>query len=66
MSSCAQQQSANFLVVGAYPKGQENYDIQRAEPANHDPSLQRIAQVACPEADPVQGPAGMLMKTWTL
>jgi uncharacterized protein YjlB len=61
---CSLQQSADFLVVGAYPRGQEDYDIQRAEPANHDPSVRRIAQVACPEADPVHGSAGTLMELW--
>lgn len=61
---CSLQVSADFLVVGAYPRGQEKYDIQRAEPGNHDASVQRIEQVPCPEADPVQGVSGALMKSW--
>lgn len=61
---CSLEQSDDFLVVGAYPRGQDNYDIQKAEPANHQPSLQRIAQVALPDADPVEGRAGALMSVW--
>jgi uncharacterized protein YjlB len=61
---CSLEQSEDFLVVGAYPRGQDNYDIQRAEPANHQPSLRRIAQVALPDADPVEGRTGALMAVW--
>ncbi|MFS2160351.1 cupin [Pseudomonas sp. Pseusp122] len=61
---CSLEQSDDFLVVGAYPRGQDNYDIQRAEPANHQPSLRRIGEVGFPAADPVQGPEGALMSVW--
>lgn len=61
---CSLAQSADFLVVGAYPRGQEQYDIQRPDPATHDASVARIAKVARPLADPVQGPHGPLMSVW--
>lgn len=61
---CSLEQSEDFLVVGAYPRGQDNYDIQRAEAANHQSSLRRIAQVALPDADPVEGRAGALVAVW--
>lgn len=56
--------SRDFLVVGAYPRGQENYDIQRPSSASHAASRARIAQVALPEADPVAGEDGPLMAAW--
>ena len=56
--------SDNFLVVGAYPLGQEDYDIQRPDRAAHPRNLARIAQVLCPEQDPVCGIRGMLLTQW--
>lgn len=56
--------SDNFLVVGAYPHGQEDYDIQRPDRAAHPRNLARIAQVPSPEQDPVCGGRGMLMTQW--
>ncbi|RRV10612.1 cupin domain-containing protein [Pseudomonas sp. v388] len=61
---CRLRQSADFLVVGAYPKGQEDYDIQRPERADHDAAVQRIAAVALPTQDPVTGAAGFLVNAW--
>ncbi|VVN92564.1 cupin domain-containing protein [Pseudomonas fluorescens] len=61
---CSLKQSADFLVVGAYPTGQENYDIQRPARATHNASMTRIAEVSMPLADPVHGPMGALMKAW--
>lgn len=57
--------SKDFLVVGAYPCGQEDYDIQRPGSANHADSRARIASVALPQADPLGGAAGPLMLAWT-
>lgn len=61
---CSLEQSVDFLVVGAYPKGQEDYDIQRPGVMNHASSVARIAKVPLPVADPVQGPKGVLVKAW--
>lgn len=61
---CRRDQSADFLVVGAYPKGQEDYDIQCVDPAVHDQSVARIANVPKPDSDPVTGRGGLLMDTW--
>src|SRR5829696_2300773 len=41
-----------FSVVGAYPEGQEDYDLLREA---DDAVRERIAQVAAPDADPVGG-----------
>lgn len=61
---CRSEQSEDFLVVGAYPKGQEDYDIQRIDPSIHDQSLERIAKVPTPDVDPVSGKDGLLVNTW--
>lgn len=56
--------SDDFLVVGAYPHGQEDYDIQRPDSAAHQRALERIAKVPQPEQDPVSGLHGALMTRW--
>lgn len=61
---CRLRQSEDFLVVGAYPEGQEDYDIQRPETANHAQSLKRIAAVSLPGRDPVTGEGGFLVNSW--
>jgi uncharacterized protein YjlB len=45
-----------FTVVGAYPRGQENYDLLRGEdPAEVDAARERIAALEAPGEDPVGG-----------
>ncbi|VVN10851.1 hypothetical protein PS645_03781 [Pseudomonas fluorescens] len=61
---CSLEQSADFLVVGAYPRGQGDYDIQRPDPDTHAASMARIAKVKLPDADPVYGNKGPLVDTW--
>lgn len=56
--------SADFLVVGAYPAGQEDYDLLRGDPGEEESAKQRIAAVPLPEADPVYGARGPLLKRW--
>jgi uncharacterized protein YjlB len=58
------EQSSDFMVVGAYPRGQESYDIQRADRTTLAAAQARIAQVPMPEADPVTGRQGVLMSVW--
>ena len=58
------RQSDDFVVVGAYPRGQEDYDIRRPEQADHAQSLRAIARVSLPERDPVAGEGGFLVQTW--
>ncbi|PYB78208.1 cupin [Pseudomonas sp. LB-090624] len=58
------ESSDDFLVVGAYPQGQENYATQRPDAAQHQQALARIARVPGPEQDPVCGSHGALMKSW--
>jgi uncharacterized protein YjlB len=53
--------SADFTMIGAYPPGQEHYDICRAR----SPELElRISKLARPKTDPVRGKDGPLMRLW--
>jgi uncharacterized protein YjlB len=56
--------SGDFLVVGAYPRGQE-WDLRRGDPAEHDEAVANIRRVPLPAADPVHGPDGPLLSLWT-
>jgi len=56
--------SPDLLVIGAYPRGQRP-DLCRAEADAHDRSLDRIAAVPLPAADPVTGRADPLLECWT-
>jgi len=55
--------SGDLLVIGAYPRGQSP-DICQADPARHDRAAVAIARVPLPEADPVTGGAGPLLRCW--
>ncbi len=54
--------SNDFLLVGAYPQGQEDYDLQRAPPG--DAQRKRVARTPRPAADPIFGARGPLMQRW--
>jgi uncharacterized protein YjlB len=56
--------SADFLVVGAYPPGQEDFDTLRGNPGDRPKADQNIAQVPVPPSDPVEGSAGSLLELW--
>lgn len=57
--------SSDFLVVGAYPRGQENYDLCTGEPDERPEALERIREVPLPDADPVYGSKGPLLDYWS-
>ena len=45
-----------FTVVGAYPAGQEDYDLLRGDdPAEVEAARERIAALPAPPEDPVGG-----------
>jgi uncharacterized protein YjlB len=56
--------SADLLVIGSYPRGQ-NPDMNQAKPGAHDGAAANIAAVPLPERDPVTGDAGPLLDCWS-
>jgi uncharacterized protein YjlB len=55
--------SADFLVVGAYPRGQR-WDLCRGAAEERPQVLDNIARVPLPAADPVYGADGPLVEHW--
>jgi uncharacterized protein YjlB len=53
--------SADFLVVGAYPTGQD-WDVCREAPT--DAMLRRMRKLPIPPLDPVMGQSGPLGRHW--
>lgn len=53
----------DFLVVGAYPKGQERPD-EYVDLANCGNYRNRLRAVPLPEADPLYGRNGPLIRAW--
>jgi uncharacterized protein YjlB len=57
--------SGGFTVIGAYPEGQENYDLRTGEEGERPEVLENIKKVAMPKADPLFGEEGPLPVRWT-
>jgi uncharacterized protein YjlB len=58
---CRTEASPDLTVVGAYPAGQENYDLKRATREDHARALKEIANVGLPARNPITGTP----KFWT-
>jgi uncharacterized protein YjlB len=56
--------SEDFQVVGAYPPGQEDYDLLRGDPAELEMAVANIERVELPGTDPVAGEQGALVDVW--
>jgi len=55
--------SGDFLVVGAYPDGQ-NWDLKRGKPGARPEADRNIEQVPLPALDPVYGANGPVQEHW--
>ena len=56
--------SADFAVVGAYPKSGGTYNLIRPTKAHHAKAIETIPKVPMPNSDPVYGKEGTLLKLW--
>ena len=61
---CNKGASADLLIVGAYPDNAASPNQHRGNPAEHDTAVRNIAVVAMPNADPVAGAQGPLLRLW--
>ncbi len=53
------------MVVGAYPEGQEDWDLSWADnPADYVRAHEEIGRVKLPAFDPVTGQRGPLLDLW--
>lgn len=53
----------DFAVVGAYPRGQK-WDMNYGHPGERPQADTNIQKVALPDADPILGPSGPLLRAW--
>ena len=56
----------DFLVVGAYPQGQEDYDLCRGKRDERPGTDKNIVSVPTPQSDPLYGPDGPLTEHWRM
>jgi uncharacterized protein YjlB len=62
---CNKGSSGRFSVVGAYPRGQESYDLRTGEEGERPEVLENIRNVSLPESDPMFGGKGPLTQHWS-
>ena len=55
----------DFSVVGAYPRGQESYDLRTGEEGERPEVLENVRSVPLPRADPLHGERGPLIELWS-
>lgn len=61
---CRASSQGGFTVIGAYPRGQEGYDLKTGEPDERPEALENIRSVPLPDADPLFGGGGPLLQHW--
>src|SRR5829696_5531696 len=62
---CNEGSHGGFSVVGAYPRGQEAYDLRTGEENERPEVLENIRNVPLPESDPLFGEKGPLLERWS-
>ncbi len=63
---CNEGSDSGFSVVGAYPRGQENYDLRTGEEGERPEVLENIRNVPMPETDPLFGGEDPLLGHWSV
>jgi uncharacterized protein YjlB len=61
---CNVLSDGSFSVIGAYPRGQENYDLRTGEEGERPEVLENISNTVLPESDPLFGAEGPLVRHW--
>lgn len=62
---CRLSSGSGLVIVGAYPEGQEDWDLSRADNADdYSRAREEIARVKLPMLDPVTGRRGPLLDFW--
>jgi uncharacterized protein YjlB len=64
VAHCNQSQSGDLLIVGAYPDTSDRPDLRRGKPDEHEAAKRAVETVKMPEADPVEGRNGALIRAW--
>ena len=62
---CNEGSSGDFSVIGAYPRGQESYDLRTGEEGERPEVLDNIRNVSLPQTDPLFGEEGPLLRYWS-
>ena len=64
---CRLSSGAGLVIVGAYPAGQEDWDLKRADnPQDYARAARETPNVALPACDPITGSRGPLQAYWNL
>ncbi len=58
--------SSDFVVVGAYPRGQEDYDMCHGRREERPETDKNIVSTPIPECDPLYGSDGPLTEHWRM
>jgi uncharacterized protein YjlB len=64
VAHCCLEANDDLSVVGAYPAGQENWDMKRDTAAERATALAQIPAVPLPLQDPIFGDEGPLLALW--
>lgn len=56
--------SGDFRVIGAYPRGQESYDLRTGEEGERPEVIENIRAVPLPDVDPFFGENGPIVARW--
>ena len=64
VAHCCLDSDTDFSCVGAYPPGQEQYDIMKGIAGERPDADARIALLSMPATDPVYGKDGPLFNYW--